>query len=665
MGENRLAREPSLYLRQHASNPVEWWPWCEEAFAEAEAQDKPVLVSIGYSSCHWCHVMAHECFEDVYIAGLMNRLFVNIKVDREERPDVDQIYMEAVQMLNQQGGWPLNVFCFPDKKPFMGGTYFPPEDRGQGLIPWPHLLVRVAEAYKADRHELLKNAEAITGNLEYLSGSLLNVDRQWEDAILEEGAANLCSALDRTYGGFGDAPKFPPSQTMGFLYAVRSLQSEGIEETSLVQEIDYTLQLCARALVRGGLYDHVGGGFFRYSVDAEWRVPHFEKMLYDNALIIETLSKVWSRYRWEGLKQPIKNTIDWLSSDFQVQDGVFASTLDADSEAGEGAYYLWSEQEVAEAISDKKVAEEFSRTFAIRRDTPSNPYPWAADDKTYSRLSEYLTDLKRARDRRSAPVRDDKIILSWNALALRSFCLAGFLFNQKSWVEQSRKGLDWLWQHLHLNDDTFASVYYAEQGCGTEGFLDDYVNFALANLNLGAIADWLEPGLSDLYLQRGKNLIDTVLKRFADPDAEGFFFCSKAVAEALIVRKKEWYDSAYPSGNSSIVHALSYLSAFDEDPVYPTALAHLQEAYVEKARRMPNGVAFGLEGLAWHTTGIAVIKIGKQVAIDSLFDGLRSRPWRPFILRNEETMKPDEIQLCVGTQCLQSGNDIERVLASF
>ena len=664
MGENRLAQEPSLYLRQHASNPVEWWPWCEEAFAKAEAEDKPVLVSIGYSSCHWCHVMAHECFEDKYIAGLMNRLFVNIKVDREERPDIDQIYMEAVQMLNQQGGWPLNVFCLPDKRPFMGGTYFPPEDRGQGLIPWPHLLVRIAEAYKADRHELLNNAEAITGNLEYLSGSLLKVDRQWESVILEEGASTLCAALDKTYGGFGDAPKFPPSQIMGYLYAVRSLlEEEG--DNSLSQEIDHSLQLCARALVRGGLYDHVVGGFFRYSIDAEWRVPHFEKMLYDNALIIEALSKIWSRSHWDGLKEPVGKTINWLLSDFQIQDGVFAATLDADSEAGEGAYYLWSAKEVDEAISDRKNAEEFCRAFAIQRDTASNPYPWAADDNTYLRLSACFPDLRRARDRRSAPVRDEKVILSWNALALRSLCLAGFLFDQTSWVEQARKGLDWLWHHLRLENDRFASVYYLERGCGGAGFLDDYVNFALANLRFGAIADWLEPGLSARYLQRGKSMIDTVLERFEDPDGEGFFFCSREAADGLIVRKKEWYDSAYPSGNSGIVHALSFLAAFEEDSRYPSALADLREAYVEKARRMPNGVAFGLEGLTWHSIGIVVIKVGRQVAIDELFAALRSRPWRPFILRIEETMKPDEIQLCVGTQCLRADCDIEEILALF
>jgi uncharacterized protein len=214
---NRLARESSLYLRQHAGNPVDWWPWCEEAFEQAAREDKPVLISIGYSSCHWCHVMAHECFEDPYIASLMNRLFINIKVDREERPDVDQIYMESVQMLNQQGGWPLNVFCLPDKRPFTGGTYFPPEDRGQGMIPWPHLLVRVAEAYRSQRFDLEQNAKAISDNLVHLSESILDDTGSWTPDLLIEGAKRLCSNHDEIYGGFGGAPKFPPSQILGFL----------------------------------------------------------------------------------------------------------------------------------------------------------------------------------------------------------------------------------------------------------------------------------------------------------------------------------------------------------------------------------------------------------------------------------------------------------------
>ena len=661
MAENRLAKESSLYLRQHTSNPVGWWPWCDEAFAVAEAEDKPVLISIGYSSCHWCHVMAHECFEDGYIAGLMNRLFVNIKVDREERPDVDQIYMEAVQMLNQHGGWPLNVFCFPDKRPFMGGTYFPPEDRGNGLIPWPHLLVRIAEAYRADRAELLKNAEAITNNLEYLSGPLLDIERQWDDEILSEGARDICANLDRTNGGFGDAPKFPPSQMMGYLNAVRGTT---VDE-SLRKEIDEALQLCARALVSGGLFDHVGGGFFRYSVDAEWRVPHFEKMLYDNALILEILTKLWSRYRVNAWVRPIERTIDWLLSEFQVGNGVFASALDADTSEGEGAYYLWSTEEIAETLKDEALAKEFCRTFSIADNTPANLYPKTAENEVYERLSEQFPKLKSVRDQRPAPGRDDKIILSWNALALRALCLAGFVFNRKEWLKKAKEGLDWIWNNFRFDEDRIGSVCYPESGVKGKGFLDDYVNLALANLQIAAIADGLNSGLSEVYLNRGKSLIDNVLSRFIDSDGEGFYFCSEDAADDLIVRKKEWYDNAYPSGNSSIVHALSYLAAIFDDGPYAIVLGQLRQAYVEKARRMPNGVAFGLEGLTWDRLGIVVLKVGTDVQIDPLMEAIRSRPWRPFVLQIDDSLEPEEIQLCVGTQCMRIGNMIEEIFETF
>lgn len=662
MKGNRLSKESSLYLQQHANNPVDWWPWCDEAFELAEKENKPVLVSIGYSSCHWCHVMAHECFEDDYIANMMNRMFVNIKVDREERPDVDQIYMEAVQMLSQQGGWPLNVFCFPDKKPFMGGTYFPPEDRGHGLIPWPHLLVRIAESYKVEREQLHTNAEAIKNNLEYLSGPVLDEDRHWDNSILIEGAKNLCKNLDQKYGGFGDAPKFPPSQMLGYLFAIGATETCEQSHPKLKNEIDQALQLCAHALVRGGLYDHVGGGFFRYSVDREWRVPHFEKMLYDNALLLEILSKCWTRSRWAGLITPIKQTVQWLLDEFQLDGGVFASALDADTEEGEGAYYLWSEKDLENAISSP-IYEEFLNGFSIHGKDPLNLYPWSIEDEAYGRLSSCFEDLKELRNRRASPGRDGKFILSWNALALRSLCVAGFVFDQKDWVLAAKKGLDWIWDTLRLEGNQLGSVYYAETGIQGEGFLDDYVNFSLANLYLGGIADWLEPGLGKTYLDRGKVLADQALKTFRDPEGEGFFFCSESAAEDLIVRKKEWFDNAYPSGNSTIVHVLSLLGVLYDSESYDTILGELKEAYVEKARRLPNGIAFGLEGLTWDAIGIATIKIGVSVDLDSLLAGIRERSWRPFIVQYDSSLEDNTIQLCAGKQCLKPMRLIEDVLA--
>ncbi|MEQ9824806.1 MAG: thioredoxin domain-containing protein [Puniceicoccaceae bacterium] len=666
MGKNRLAEQSSLYLRQHADNPVHWWPWCEEAFEVAQREQKPVLVSIGYSSCHWCHVMAHECFEDDYIASLMNRLFINIKVDREERPDVDQIYMEAVQMLNQQGGWPLNVFCFPDKTPFTGGTYFPPEDQGFGIIPWPHLLLRISDAFREQRDELRQNADAIRNNLHYLSGPTLEDPGAWENSLLLDGAQVIVETLDARLGGFGGTPKFPPSQTLGYLMAVRRTRACEQEMTELARSIDEALQICCHALVRGGLFDHVGGGFFRYSVDAEWRVPHFEKMLYDNALLLETLSKASTQYRWQGLEAAVRKTVRWLQQDFQIHPGVFAAALDADSEAGEGAYYLWSEAELREAVPASRV-EDFLETFAIRGKDALNLYPWSAKDADYRSFAPVLEDLRDLREQRPAPTLDRKVLTAWNGLLLRGLSIAAWVWGEKDWLETVKQGLDWLWEHHRREDGTLATVSYPESGAVGEGdgFLDDYVNFALANLQFAMVADWLQVGFCEQYRERAVILASAVLERFADAEGDGFFFCSTRDAAGHIVRKKEWFDNAYPSGNSGMLHLCSLLSVQSHDLALSQAMTSLKRAYVERVRRMPNGVAFGLEALTWDAMGVAQLKVGAQVNLDALVASLREIPWRPLWLEVDSGMAANDLQLCVGTHCLAPTTSVEAVLEAL
>jgi len=664
-GQNRLAAESSLYLRQHADNPVNWWPWCEEAFDTAKREGKPVLVSIGYSSCHWCHVMAHECFEDDYIAELMNRLFINIKVDREERPDVDQIYMEAIQMLNQQGGWPLNVFCFPDKKPFTGGTYFPPDDRGYGIIPWPHLLLRISDAYLHDQQELRSNADAIQSNLEFLSDSVLDDDRNWNPQLLKESASVILNNLDYRFGGLVGAPKFPPSQLMGFLLAVANSPNFQAEESSFKTKISEAVRLCSHALVRGGLYDHVGGGFFRYSVDETWRVPHFEKMLYDNAMILEALSKAWTHLQWEGITGPVQKTVEFLLDDFQVASGVFASALDADSPEGEGAYYLWSEQELRESVSALEI-EDFLEAFSIRGKDRLNLYPWAIEDREYRLFSPILNDLKDLRTNRVMPQLDKKIILSWNALLLRSLSIAGFVFNELRWLKVARSGLDFIWKKMRRSDGSLLSVYYLDgmDYQGGSGFLDDFVNLALANVHFAMVADVMSPGLSNVYLERAIELTRKILSEFSDDkeDGEGFYFCNKKDSEKLIVRKKEWFDNAYPSGNSSIVHLLVLLNAVDDQLDYGIQLNRLRNAYVERSRRMPNGIAFGLEGLTWDLNGVASIKCGVNTSLSEIADGVRKLPWRPVWIRQDVSIPDGKIQTCQGNKCFAPTSSLAEVL---
>ena len=657
-----------MYLRQHADNPVEWWPWCEEAFDHAEKEGKPVLVSIGYSSCHWCHVMAHECFEDNYIASLMNRLFVNIKVDREERPDVDQIYMEAVQMLNQQGGWPLNVFCFPDKRPFTGGTYFPPEDRGHGIIPWPHLLLRISDAFQHERDGLLANANAIQQNLKYLSESVLEDIDDWNDQVLFDGARAIVGTLDEKFGGFGDAPKFPPSQILGYLMAVRSVLEKEEADEDLQTSIDRTLRTCTHALVRGGLFDHVGGGFFRYSVDREWRVPHFEKMLYDNALLLENLSKAWSRSRWQGLESAVRKTVSWLLDEFQVGPGVFAAAMDADTGQGEGAYYLWSESALREAIPSREV-DAFLEDFSIRGKDELNLYPWAVEDNSYRGYALIFNDLKELRSQRPSPAIDRKVILSWNGLLLRSLVISASVFGESRWLKLARTGLDWLWSEMVRSDGTLVSVFYPDSGEKTEGdgFLDDFVNFALANTHFACVADTIEVGLHDVYKERSVRLLRMILDKFADQTAgaEGFFFCSEKDGERHIVRKKEWFDNAYPSGNSGVVHLLSMLGHMGCDIECDRELGKLKHAYMERSRRMPNGIASGMEGLTWESAGVVSIKVGTEVDLLSLEKRIREKPWRPYWLQIDCGLGADQMLMCVGKRCLLPTRDVEEIIAHF
>ena len=358
---NRLTLENSLYLQQHADNPVDWYTWGDDAFKAAESSGKPLLVSIGYSSCHWCHVMAHECFEDEYIASIMNKHFVCVKVDREERPDVDQIYMEAVQMIQQQGGWPLNVFCLPDGRPFFGGTYFPPEDRGQGLIPWPQICMRISDFYKRSRSELVENAEAIEKNiLSAAQESSVGLESGELTADhLTEAVLGICGNHDDRYGGFGDAPKFPPSMTLNFLCAIRpNVDSE------LAARIDVVTHTTLRAMAHGGIFDQVGGGFARYSVDAHWLIPHFEKMLYDNALLIDAYTRGWLDTREPLYAAVVEETIDWLEREMSAPEGAFYAALDADSEGKEGVYYVWTPEEV-DTVLGLSVARDLRASYNI------------------------------------------------------------------------------------------------------------------------------------------------------------------------------------------------------------------------------------------------------------------------------------------------------------
>lgn len=430
---NRLSKENSLYLKQHANNPVDWWPWGPEAFEEAKRLNKPVLVSIGYSACHWCHVMAHESFEDPFIADLMNRNFICIKVDREERPDIDQIYMEAVQMITGHGGWPLNAFCFSDGRPFFGGTYFPPEDRGFGIIPWPQLLVRIVDFFKKNPHELEENANNILKNMA-ISNIPYAAEIQFSNDTLFLSAEKICHAHDDKWGGFGDAPKFPPSMTLDFLLATRNYSHC---KKTLVHRIDSIITTTLTKMALGGIYDQVGGGFARYSVDVEWRIPHFEKMLYDNALLIDIYTKAWVQHHNPLFKNIIEETIQWLLREMSVKDTpAFASSLAADSEGKEGKYYIWPFEEIKNILGYERM-NAFCSAYGVSTqgnfEKGFNHLTWIKDtDKDRSLFASDRQKLLKARQKRLPPQRDDKILTAWNSLTASALVEAGFYLRKMS-----------------------------------------------------------------------------------------------------------------------------------------------------------------------------------------------------------------------------------------
>ncbi len=673
---NRLAHEPSLYLRQHAANPVDWFPWGDEAWARARAEDKPVLVSIGYSACHWCHVMAHECFEDDYIADLMNRHFVCIKVDREERPDVDQIYMEAVQMLTQHGGWPLNVFCFPDGRPFFGGTYFPPTDTNRGTIPWPQLLMRVADYLAKNRAALVENADNIVKNLTHANEPPgASATAVWDNRALVAAAQSICTLHDDTWGGFGGAPKFPPAMTLDFLLAVRA--TAAAEHTpGLAARLDAVVHTTARAMAHGGMFDQFGGGFCRYSVDAQWLIPHFEKMLYDNALLLDLYAKAHRRQPKELYAAVCEETVAWLCREMRHPGGAFYSALDADSAGHEGATYVWTPAQVREVLGDggaRAICAAYNITEQGNFEHgTSNPALVEEDFSIRAKLAPLREKLLAARQTRPQPARDSKILLAWNALLVRSLAEAAFTFGRKDWFAAAQQCADWLWKNLSFegSDGTrrLRAIFYETDGTVaaadnsklktrnsklTPAFLDDYAFFAEALLTLAAYADWAQPGsaLLEQNTARARALVETIRAHFRDATQPGYFFTADD-QEKLAVRKKAWWDNAQPSGHAALAHALAGLHALTGEAAYAAELADLKKCYTGLVQRAPMGVPHALAAFTWDAVGVAVLKIKGPCDWDALRAALAQKPYRPLCLvAAHDPAQPAGLQLCVGTQC--------------
>ena len=666
---NRLSKENSLYLKQHAGNPVDWYPWGADALAAAQESDKPLLVSIGYSACHWCHVMAHECFEDAYIARLMNQHFVCIKVDREERPDVDQVYMEAVQMIQHSGGWPLNVFCLPDGRPFFGGTYFPPEDRGNGLIPWPQLLMRIVDFYKRSRAELEENADAIQKNIlatTIISGG--DGTREVWETLLVDAAKGICGNHDDQYGGFGDAPKFPPAMSLNFLGVVQTSRFAE-DEPELRQRIQTVRHKTLRAMAHGGLFDQFGGGFARYSVDRYWLIPHFEKMLYDNALLLDAYTRGWLDNKDPLYAAVVEETIGWLEREMSAETGGFYAALDADSDGKEGHYYVWTPQEVESVLATKEDARAVCQAYNITKEGnfehgTSNPALVEPDIKIRNRLAAARRELLAYRaGNRVRPGKDTKLSTAWNCLMIRALADAGFYFGRPEWLERARRAADFIWDSvIDDSDDELEvnSVFYEDSESQVNGFLHDYALASEAFLSVAAKIDWLDAGASAKYQKRAESCVKHALRRFRDPNSVGYFFTASDT-DTPVVRRKEWFDNAMPSGNAAILHAISGLYALTGEPYLDEATRSLLPAFTHHAQKVAAGIAHALESIATYFSGIVVIKVRSRVAIEPLRRELENHPWRRvFVCINPEQQSSD-YQVCMNLRCFLLTDEVTEV----
>jgi uncharacterized protein YyaL (SSP411 family) len=581
---NHLADETSPYLLQHRNNPVDWHPWGEEALSRAQAEDRPLLVSIGYSACHWCHVMERESFEDTEIAALMNEHFVCVKVDREERPDVDAIYMDAVQSMTGHGGWPLNAFITPEQIPFYAGTYFPPESR-QGMPSWRMVLLAVADAWEKRRDEIREQSGQIVRSLQ-ASAQLRPSSDPIAEPQLVEALALLGRAFDRRNGGFGGAPKFPPAS------AIELLLSRGEREMSLA-----TL----RAMAAGGIYDQVGGGFARYAVDTTWTVPHFEKMLYDNALLARAYLHGWQVSGEERLREVCCETLDWALREMRGPEGGFCSALDADSEGVEGKFYVWTLAELHQALGTELAEPAIAYFGASERGNFEGRNILEARGARPSDLPEIRRRLYQARAERIRPGLDDKRLTAWNALMISALADAGAVLDRDDYVQSAVACAEFILRDLRDDDDRLLRTW--KQGRGRlRGYLEDHAFF------LEALLTVYDATFDPRWYREAVALAEQMIGHFADEEHGGFFTTGDD-HERLAARRKDIDDAPIPSGNSAAALGLLRLAVLSGEQAYERHAVGVLRLLYPIAVKHPHGFGHLLRAVDFYLAPV------KEVAI--------------------------------------------------
>ncbi len=607
---NHLADETSPYLLQHKDNPVNWRPWGPEALREAAAEDKPIMLSVGYSACHWCHVMERESFEDEETAALINESFVPIKVDREERPDVDDLYMEAVQGMTGQGGWPLTVFLDSEAVPFYGGTYFPPEPR-HGLPSFRQVLEATSGAYRTQREELREASGKIRESLSR-TGQVAQSDQPLDESVMAMAISGLQTNFDRANGGFGGAPKFPPASTLEFLL-----------DRGETQPVALTLD----RMMHGGIYDQLGGGFARYSVDADWLVPHFEKMLYDNALLARVYLHGWQVLGEERWMRVCTETLDWALREMCGPEGGFYSALDADSEGEEGRFYVWTEEEMREALGEAGIAAEaIERVLGHWGVSAAGNFEGknilhvtlGASAKQPAELADARTALYAWRDRRVRPGLDDKRLLSWNALMIAALADAGAALDRQDYIDAAAGGARFVLECMRDADGRLLRTW-KDGEAKLNAYLEDHAYLVEALLRL------YEATLEVRWFDAARETADAMIARFADE--RGGFFTTSNDHEELIARRKDVGDHPIPSGNSSATYGLLRLAALTGESAYEERALGTIRVFAPAALQHPEAFGHLLQAIDFHlspTREVALVAPADDGGAGSLSDLARA-----------------------------------------
>ena len=675
---NRLINEKSPYLQQHAYNPVDWYPWCEEAFQKAKEEDKPIFLSIGYSTCHWCHVMEKESFEDEEIAKMMNETFLNIKVDREERPDIDQFYMNVCLALTGHGGWPLTVIMTPDKKPFFVGTYIPKES-AYGRIGMKDLIKEINRLWKEDREKLLSRANSIVEYIQEVSNQK-GQPQQLSEKDIHNAFLYFVDTFDKKYGGFSIAPKFPSPHNLLFLLRYYKVY----KDYRALQMVEKTLQ----EMAKGGIYDHVGYGFHRYSTDNRWLLPHFEKMLYDQAMLLMAYTEAYQATKNPLYKKIAEQIVDYVLRDMKSPEGLFYSAEDADSEGEEGKFYTWTYEElkqilkedfdVFEKISDIKPEGNYLEE-ATRKPSYRNIIHISKDWKDLSQetgipeeklkqiFERSLKKLFKEREKRVRPLKDTKALLDWNSLFIKALFQTGIVLDNEDYINQAKSSLDTVLKTFYKDGKLFHR--YKDKELKYEANLDDY-SFLIYVL-LEAYQDTFEEN----YLKSAVDLLEKAVELFWDEENGGFFFTSKDNKD-VPVRQKESYDGAYPSGNSVMYNNLVSLYKLTQREDFKHLAERMEKAFSPNVKRIPHGHTMFLIGLMLMLHGKEIIFVGsKEKAVqfrkklEEFYQPLKVVGYKNQYLKEiSEFVKnlPDEedikVYVCESFACKEPTSDLNEMI---